>query len=818
VNKITARRTTGVSRRHGPVVEELGFPSRYVYGQGIRTEPAVAAAPPRPYGDLSRASIGPLAGLVRDTWDGQGATSYQRGQGAQKILRYLTGFPGETWQQRWDASPLGRSEITASALGARRTTGVAISPGLRSLFCLRVMQPSNLAFRVNSFQNYAEFFVHAQRDALLDKFIGHAGAFDATWTARRDAITELCSLLTIQGVSLADVTPGALLHHAHETRRVRASMPDAGKAEANRFVGRSTWDVLRDMGLFPTDTPLTMRAALTRGQRPVEELIDRYPIRNQPVRQLLVDYFRRRAPDLDYSSLKTLILMLAHHFWEKIETANPAQADLRISPQTYEAWRDCIRVKDDGKERRHQDEIVLVVRSFYYDLHTWAAGEPELWARWVAPCPVPPGELRGLGARRRRVNERSAERTRQRQPLLPLLVQYVEDRYDHTRAVLEQARNAAEDEAFTVDGTTYQRIITENDHRKARHGALPVRLLNQATGQVLNAAIEEETAFWDWACVETLRHSGIRIEELSELTHLSVRHYQRSNGEVIALLVIAPSKTDRERVIPMSAELFHVIATITRRHTHDGKAIPRVSRYDNHDKLWSPPMPFLFQRTTGTTSAVFTPSTVIRRLERCGHALAADHPAFKTVSFRPHDFRRIFATELVNSGLPIHIGAALLGHLSIQTTRGYVAVFDEAVVQHYAAFLAGRRAIRPSDEYRQVTPAEWQEFQEHFDKRKVELGSCGRPYGTPCQHEHACIRCPVLHVNPKMLARLDELEADLLDRRSRAEAERWLGEIEGINLTLTFLRAKRAETQRRAQRPAVDLGIPAIPQPGKDRP
>ena len=24
-----------------------------------------------------------------------------------------------------------------------------------------------------------------------------------------------------------------------------------------------------------------------------------------------------------------------------------------------------------------------------------------------------------------------------------------------------------------------------------------------------------------------------------------------------------------------------------------------------------------------------------------------------------------------------------------------------------------------------------------FDKRKVELGNCGRPYGTPCPHEHA---------------------------------------------------------------------------------
>jgi site-specific recombinase XerD len=811
VSEITARRTTGLSRRHAPGAGEPGFPSRYL-GPETRTEPAVAAAPPRPHGDLSRAPVSLLAGLARDTWEADEATVRQRAQGAQVILEYLRDFPGGTWQQRWDASPLGRGEIPASALGSRRTTGVSVSPGLRSLFCLRALQPFNLAFRVNAFQGYSEFFVQAQRDPLLDKFAEHARSLGTSWRARHDAVSELCSLLTIQGVAIADVTPGALLHHAHETRSVRAAMPDVTMSAASRFVGRSTWDVLHSMGVFPPGTPLTMRAALTRGQRPVEELVGRYSIRNQEVRQLLIDYFRRRAADLDYASLKTLILTLAHHFWEKIEAASPGQADLRISPETYEAWRHSIRLKADGSERRHQEEIVLNVRSFYYDLHTWAAGEPELWARWVAPCPVPPGEFRGLGARRRRVNERSAERTRQRQPLLPLLVKYAEDRYDHTRVMLEQARDAAEGESFTVDGTTYQRVITASDRKTAHRGALPVRLLNQATGDVINAAAEEETAFWDWACVETLRHSGIRIEELSELTHLSVRQYRRKNGEVIALLVIAPSKTDRERVIPMSAELFHVIASIVRRHTQGGKAIPQVSRYDNHDKVWSPPMPFLFQRPAGTTSAVFTPSTVVRRLERCGEALAGEHSAFKTVSFRPHDFRRIFATELVNSGLPIHIGAALLGHLNIQTTRGYVAVFDEDVVQHYAAFLAGRRAIRPTEEYRTVTTAEWDEFEEHFDKRRVELGSCGRPYGTPCQHEHACIRCPVLHVSPKMLARLDE---DLLARRARAEAEHWLGEIEGINLTLDFLRAKREDTRRRTQRPAVDLGIPVM-RPGRE--
>ena len=112
--------------------------------------------------------------------------------------------------------------------------------------------------------------------------------------------------------------------------------------------------------------------------------------------------------------------------------------------------------------------------------------------------------------------------------------------------------------------------------------------------------------------------------------------------------------------------------------------------------------------------------------------------------------------------------------MNIQTTRGYVAVFDEDVIRHYQQFLEHRR---PTTRRRIPRPTsdEWSEFQEHFDNRRVELGSCGRPYGTPCAHEHACIRCPMLSINPKMLPRRDELEADLsvdADARSRRLARR----------------------------------------------
>src|SRR6266536_2281056 len=217
----------------------------------------------------------------------------------------------------------------------------------------------------------------------------------------------------------------------------------------------------------------------------------------------------------------------------------------------------------------------------------------------------------------------------------------------------------------------------------------------------------------------------------------------------------------------MTDELFHVIAAIIRRHTRDRATIPLVTRFDPHDKQTSSPQPFLFQRVVGSRREVFSSTTVVHILGQLCAELAEHHREFAQAKFTPHDFRRLLATDLVNSGLPIH-------------------------------------------EYRPASGSEWREFEEHFDKRKVELGNCGRPYGTPCPHEHACLRCPVLQIDPKMLPRLDELEDDLTARRARALREGWLGEIEGVDLTLTFLRQKREQAQRH-RRTTVILGLPARP-------
>ncbi len=776
-------------------------------------------SPPAPFGDLSTASVAELQELVTGILRPQSKSTAQKcGVGTRLLFDHLLTLPGATWQERWEASGFnaeGADPVSTLARPGIRGDGNQLVTAAKVAFCMRIIQPSLSGFRAHSFCNYAEPFGRMQEDPLLDRFFETVDSQpQLTAVHRHRAKFDVACALTTQGIALQDLTPSALLHYSLESKRL--GLTQGSTKDKTRFAALGAWEVLHTMGHFPEGTAPTLRTFIYRGQRSVGELVDFYGVKHAGVRQVLIDYLARRRADTDYITLEALARHLACHFWATIERINPGQSDFKISQELYDQWRAEITywTKDKTKIRKGVEKVLLAVRGFYMDLQSWSIGEPERWASWVAPCPIMPRDLKGFGKRRRDTNRRMADRTRVRQPLLPVLVQHVESRYEHLASLLEAARPLALGTEFRHEGRRYSRTNSDKDRRSAKQLAKPpVRIVDHGTGDVVNLTLAEDAAFWEWAAVEILRHSGIRIEELCELTHLSIRQYQRPNGEVIALLVIAPSKSERERVIPMSAELFHAVAQVVRRQTRDGRAISLVTRYDPAERSWSEPMPFLLQRQIGTLLGVLAPGTVVEMLARTCREISQTNKSFAELKFTPHDFRRLFATEVVNGGLPIHIGAALLGHLNLQTTQGYVAVFAEDIVQHYQKYLNRRRTLRPEGEYVDVTAEEWAEFEEHFDKRKVELGNCARPYGSPCQHEHACIRCPMLQVNPKMLPRLAEIEKDLVLRRKRAEEEQWLGEIEGIDMTLTFVRTKQADAARLTQRSPVALGIPTTRPP-----
>ena len=84
-----------------------------------------------------------------------------------------------------------------------------------------------------------------------------------------------------------------------------------------------------------------------------------------------------------------------------------------------------------------------------------------------------------------------------------------------------------------------------------------------------------------------------------------------------------------------------------------------------------------------------------------------------------------------------------------------------------------------------------------LDRRSgAELGSCSRGYGTPCIHEHACIRCPMLRPDPAQRRRLESIRANLVERRGEAIRMGWRGELEGIEISLRAADEKLAQMSR----------------------
>ncbi|MBB2910476.1 hypothetical protein FHS43_001739 [Streptosporangium becharense] len=91
----------------------------------------------------------------------------------------------------------------------------------------------------------------------------------------------------------------------------------------------------------------------------------------------------------------------------------------------------------------------------------------------------------------------------------------------------------------------------------------------------------------------------------------------------------------------------------------------------------------------------------------------------------------------------------------------------------------------------------------------MSIGTCGRAFSTPCIHEHACVRCALLRPDPVQRARIEEICDNLIARIAEAEREGWLGEVEGLQVSLAGVEEKLRQLDRGHRRhTAVDLGIP----------
>jgi hypothetical protein len=769
-------------------------------------------------GPVDRLSIDDILASLSELPDWPATTVHRniRLKGATTILRWLLTHPGEGWQDRWTASGADHDMSWIEKL-APSDTRLAITKrqehiaGLACLLMCRVVLPSYDFLAAYRSTGLLDRVRKIMRSEVFDRLERAAVERGLSGRDRGDALGLISKIVLHTGKDVDTLTAADVLEvyawsvHAHLRRK---QIPGLHVA----------WDVLSVIGVTPAE--LTLRAALRRGQRSTTELVEDYDIRCRSIRDVLIRYLDERRPALDYNSLIDLTGVLVGTFWADIEQHHPGIDTLHLPEDITQAWKQRVRdvMAADGtvRPRKNIHSVLMRVRAFYLDIGQWALEDPS-WVPWAVPSPVRRGDTLGYEKARKKTVAAMHQRVRERLPHLPALADAAQRCRAQTTALLDAATQREPGEVFNHRGTRYRRTTCKSTDLAARHHGRPsVTVDNLTTGQTINLTRREDEAFWAWSIIETLRLSGVRLEELLEITHLALVSYQLPDtGEIVPLLQIVPSKSNEERLLLVCPELASVLATIiTRLRGDNGGTVALVARYDHHERVTGAPLPHLFQRTRGARHEVISPGTVYRLINTALVAAGLQDAAGHPLIYRPHDFRRCFTTEAVTGGLPVHIAARLLGHKSVTTTETYMAVFQEDLIRSYRAFLDKRRATRPAEEYREPTEQEWKEFQQHFHLRKVELGTCGRPYGSPCQHEHACLRCAMLRISPQQRPRLLEIIHNLHERISEAQMNGWLGEVQGLQVSLEAAKRKLASLNRSLERNhhngPTELGMPII--------
>ena len=732
-------------------------------------------------------------------------TRLARLSGLGTLVDWLEAMPGDTWQQRWHAS--GAEDpalsdwrrIVAGDTGGPRRREDYLGSALALLVSSDVLRPSVGFLLTSSTPRRLAASLAAARDP--DGFAKLGVALEESAVSigtSGPALSRIAAIVVAKGGGVFDVTVGDCL----EPLRIAKVLFTDGHYNSPFF-----YQLLYSIGVFSGEAPASIRFFNTAGKRSVAELVDRYHIECRPVRDLLVDYLHEREMRLDHSTLRSLSATLANLFWRDLEVHHPGISSLNLSTEVKAGWKQRLaeRPARTGSARLSAMEILSTVRSFYLDIAEWAHDDPGRFGPWAAPSPIRYAEISHKKNRDQR-KSRMDQRTRERLAALPVLARSAEAERRDSVERLGLARRTESGEMFCAGGETLVR---------SSHGGRAVTRVwaeDPETAKRRDLALEEHRAFWAWAAIEVLRHTGVRVEELGELSHHDMIEYRLpDSGEVIPLLHVAPSKTDVERLLVISPELADVLSAIICRVRGEDKTVPLVVAYDEHERTWLPPMPLLFQRRFGAEHRPIAPQAIRHLLIGAAERARITGRDAKPLRFSPHDFRRMFITDAILHGMPPHIAQLVAGHRDLNVTMGYKAVYPEEVIAGHRAFIARRRALRPSGEYRVPTDDEWEEFLGHFERRKLSLGTCGRSYATPCIHEHSCIRCPLLRPDPSQRSRLVEIESNIGSRIDEAAREGWHGDAEGLQVSLAAAREKLAHMDEiTARRTDAHLGMPGF--------
>lgn len=430
----------------------------------------------------------------------------QRDRGLDRILDWLQAQSGGTWQERWAAGGAEapgvadwRSVVarwlkdTGRMSPGRKRAGQAIGGGPLPLVCGDVLRPGlRWLMTTRTLRDAAAEMGRARDPGGFALLAAVCRADPASRDTQRVALRHIAVIMAAKGGMAADITAGDCLE----------LLSLGGEIDDRHPRSPHFYQLLHTAGMLPAAASPTVRAFRAGGQRSAGQLIDCYAIECQPVRDLLVNYLRERRLGVDYATLRGIAHTLGKLFWRDVELHHPGISSLRLPGAVAVAWRERLLTKtirsrttsggDITETLASRSEVhnhLTRVRAFYPDIAEWAADDPARWGPWAAPCPVRPEQL----ARGKHLAQRKArmdQRTRERMPVLPLLI----------AATLRASRDAGErlaaagktrpGEMFTAGGQALRRpVLTSADSAR-------IWAEDPSTGRRRDLTLEEHRAFW----------------------------------------------------------------------------------------------------------------------------------------------------------------------------------------------------------------------------------------------------------------------------------------------------------------------------------
>jgi integrase len=479
---------------------------------------------------------------------------------------------------------------------------------------------------------------------------------------------------------------------------------------------------LCSLGVF-SRTPKRGSARHGRKQRmTAPELVENagVPDRFRQVTILYLETYEARVSDV-YRTLRHKVIALAH-FWRFIRDEHPdVKRCSEILPRHVRDYiphairraREVQRGPGAGDEVRPTAHSWLVeLRVFFSDLCAWATEHDSPFKRF-APRTIPATRHTFLGYG----FEKARERTRAR----------------ITATVLDLEREMPKIRAFALQ------------QWKAAVAAPKV-----ATARGYPWSDEVDT-FWNWALLELLVQSGLRIEEASELTTFDILKRKMPDGRIYYLLHIKPSKFDRARVIPIGDGLGRVLAEIIRyvKRFYKSEAVPVCDHWDLQEKRPRPPAPYLIQGIRHPSTAGI--QTIRSRIREISIDAGARRSNGSPLVLLPHDCRRVFASEHLNNNTPVHIIQALLGHASPDTVMIYAKLYPSQLIEEYRKTVRSLyNAYYGEGGLKNPTAAEWAAFTASCNLRDMGTHLCALPTGEHCPKGLICLGCA--HAQPKKSA------------------------------------------------------------------